>query len=103
LNDVRKNRTSLYYWSLGAGFITTASFITIGYFLFSYRIRQRTKEGIRKGEPERVISTEGLNSQELEKAIALFEQQRIHDQIQIDNYERYKRLRNKRREQEGLS
>jgi hypothetical protein len=39
---------------------------------------------------------------ELEKAIALFEQQRVHDQIQVDNYERYKRLRDKRREQGGL-
>jgi hypothetical protein len=103
LNDVRKNRTPLYYWSLGAGLITTVSFITIGYFLFSYRIKQRTKEGIKKGQPERVISTEGLSSQELEKAIALFEKERIHEQIQIDNYERYKKLRNKRREQEGLS
>ncbi len=40
---------------------------------------------------------------ELEKAIALFEEQRIHNKIQIDNYERYKKLRNQRREQEGLS
>jgi len=32
-NDVRKNRTPLYYWSLGAGLITTATFITIGYFV----------------------------------------------------------------------
>jgi hypothetical protein len=49
------------------------------------------------------LSILNIFSIELEKAIALFEQQRIHDQIQIDNYERYKRLRNKRREQEGLS
>jgi hypothetical protein len=40
---------------------------------------------------------------ELEKAIALLEQQKLHNQIQIDNYERYKKLRNKRQEQEGLS
>jgi hypothetical protein len=40
---------------------------------------------------------------ELEKAIALFEKEHIHNQIQIDNYERYKKLRNQRREQEGLS
>jgi hypothetical protein len=40
---------------------------------------------------------------ELEKAIALFEQQKAHNQIQIDNYERYRRLLNKRREQQGLN
>jgi len=103
LNNIRKNRTPIYYWSIGAGLITTASFITIGYFYFSYRIRQRTKEGIEKGEPDNIISTKGLSSQELEKAITVFEKQRIHEQIQIENYELYKRLRNKRREQEGLS
>ncbi|CAF1442437.1 unnamed protein product [Rotaria sordida] len=103
LNDIRKNRAPLFYWSLGAGFITTASVITFGYFYYSYRIRQRTKEGIKKGEVERIISTEGLTSQELEKAIDLLQKQRIHEQIQIDNFERYKKLRNKRREQEGLS
>ncbi|CAF1365987.1 unnamed protein product, partial [Rotaria sordida] len=32
LNDIRKNRAPLYYWSLGAGLITTVSFITFGYF-----------------------------------------------------------------------
>ncbi|CAF2491473.1 unnamed protein product [Rotaria sp. Silwood2] len=101
VNDIRKNRTPLYYWSLGAGFITTVSFITFGYFYYSYKIRQRTKEGIKKGEIERIVSTEGLNSQELEKAIGLFQKQRIHEQIQVDNYERYQKLRNKRREQEA--
>ena len=40
---------------------------------------------------------------EIQKALDLFEKQRVHDQIQIDNFERYKRLRNQRREQEGLS
>ncbi|CAF1294084.1 unnamed protein product [Rotaria sordida] len=92
LNDIRKNRAPLFYWSLGAGFITTASVITFGYFYYSYRIRQRTKEGIKKGEVERIISTEGLTSQELEKAIDLLQKQRIHEQIQIDNFERYKKL-----------
>ncbi|CAF4678407.1 unnamed protein product, partial [Rotaria sp. Silwood2] len=29
----------------------------------SYKIRQRTKEAIKKGEVERIISTEGLTSQ----------------------------------------
>jgi hypothetical protein len=40
---------------------------------------------------------------ELEKAIALFEKQKAHDQLQIDNYQRYQKLRNQRREQGGLS
>ncbi len=40
---------------------------------------------------------------ELQKAIALFEEQRVHEQIQIDNFERYKQLREKRREEKGLS
>ncbi|CAF4580533.1 unnamed protein product [Rotaria socialis] len=100
VNDIRKNRTPLYYWSLGAGFITTASFITFGYFFYSYRIRQRTLEGIKKGEIERIVSAEGLNRQELEKAINLLQKQSIHEHIQLENYERYKKLREKRREQE---
>ncbi|CAF3743657.1 unnamed protein product, partial [Rotaria sordida] len=54
--------------------------------------KQRTKESIKKGEVERIISTEGLTSQELEKAIDLLQKQRIHEQIQIDNFERYKKL-----------
>ncbi|CAF3704004.1 unnamed protein product [Adineta steineri] len=100
VNDVRKNRTPLFYWSISAGFITTVSFITFGYFLYSYRIKQRTKEGIQKGQVDRIIHPQGLNSQEIQKAIALLEKQQLHDQIQLDNYERYKRLRDKRREQE---
>lgn len=94
-------------------------------FIFqrTYRHRQRTREGIRLGDPEQIISPQGLNSQglfrissfpfnriissisriELEKAIAIFEQRNLHNQIQAENYERYLRLRNKRREQEGLS
>ncbi|CAF4492788.1 unnamed protein product [Rotaria sp. Silwood1] len=103
VNDIRKNRAPLYYWSLGAGFITTVSFITFGYFYYSYRIRQRTIEGIKKGEIERIVSAEGLNSQELEKAIDLFQKQRIHEQIQVDNYERYKKLRNKRLSNEHVN
>lgn len=102
VNDVRKNRTPLFYWSLGAGFITTATFITLGYFIYSRRIQRRTREAIEKGDPEQIISTQGLTSQELEKAIAILEKQRLRNQIQSDNYERYRRLRDKRREQEGL-
>ncbi|CAF4685548.1 unnamed protein product, partial [Rotaria sp. Silwood2] len=51
----------------------------------SYKIRQRTKEAIKKGEVERIISTEGLTSQE--KAIDLLKKRRIDEQIQIDNFE----------------
>ncbi|CAF4927985.1 unnamed protein product, partial [Rotaria socialis] len=40
---------------------------------------------------------------ELEKAINLLQKQSIHEHIQLENYERYKKLREKRREQEGLS
>ena len=33
LNSIRKSRAPLYYWSLGAGFITTTVLLTAGYFV----------------------------------------------------------------------
>ena len=32
LNPIRKSRSPLYYWSLGAGFLTTTVLLTTGYF-----------------------------------------------------------------------
>ena len=40
---------------------------------------------------------------EIQKAIVLFEEQKVRDRIQHENYERYKRLRDKRREEKGLA
>lgn len=90
-------------------------------FQSTFRHRQRTREALRQGDPNQLISPRGLDSKgqlinehfhsftsilfsiELEKAVVLFDQQKLHDRIQTDNYERYKRLREKRRDQAGLS
>jgi len=101
-NDIRKSRTPLYYWSLAGGAVSTVVALSLGYLIYSFRIGQRTRQAIEKGEANQIYDPKGLTSEELEKAIVLLENEKLHERIQLENYQRYQRLRDQRRREQRI-
>ncbi|CAF1529006.1 unnamed protein product [Didymodactylos carnosus] len=66
------------------------------------RLYKEAKKGLQTGDHSLIKTAEGLTKDELEKALTLFDQARIKEQIREDNLQRFRDLTQKRRKEGGL-